>query len=91
MGVLIRVGKNKAILRRGMWLAADARLEAMLNARTASWIAQTGGPPLQAEDHESSVADEVARQVGGRVLRRVPSLTSARTYIRMRQLRLDFS
>lgn len=91
MGVLIRVGKQKAILRRGRWLAADASLEALLNTRTSSWIAETGGPPLQSKDQESAVATEMARQVGGRVLMHVPALRSSKIYIRLRQLRLDFS
>ena len=90
MAVLIRVGSKKAILRHGVWLAANPTLEAMLNSQTASWIAQTGGPPLLDTDHENTVAQEIVRQLGGRVLKRVPSRDAPGFYAKLRQLRLDF-
>jgi hypothetical protein len=87
---MIRVGRQKAILRRGVWLAANPTLESQLNSRMSSWISQTGGPPLHDPDHEATAAREMARQLGGRVLTKVPSPGSRATYIRLRQLQLDF-
>lgn len=93
MSVLIRVGKQKAILRKGSWLAADLALERRLNAETRSWIQATGGPRLSENDQEGAVAREIARRFGGRILLHLRSLASsdARAYLRHRQLEFDFS
>jgi hypothetical protein len=93
MSVLIRVGKQKAILRAGSWLAADPRLERRLNAQMRRWFQTTGGPALVDDDQEGAVAREIARQLGGRVLLQVRSRSPshARAYIRHRQLAFDFA
>ncbi len=93
MSVLIRVGKQKAILRKGSWLAADLRLEKRLNTETRRWFQATGGPACSDEDQEGAVAREIARRFGGRVLLHLPSraASNARAYVRHRQLEFDFS
>lgn len=93
MSVLIRVGKQKAILRKGSWLAADLALERRLNVETRRWIQKTGGPRLSENDQEGAVAREIARRFGGRVLLHLRSRASsdARAYLRHRQLEFDFS
>lgn len=93
MSVLIRVGKRKAILRRGRWLAADRRLEDRLNSETRRWIQATGGPAFSEDDQEGAVAREIARRFGGRVRLHLRSRTasSAQAYLRHRQLEFDFS
>ena len=93
MSVLVRFGRQKAFLRRGQWVSSDPELENQLNRATSEWIQETGGPPIQDRDHESTVAREIADRMGGRVVRRVrPSARlSAQIYISRRQLDLDFS
>ena len=93
MSVLVRIGKQKAILRRGEWLCSDPRLESLLNTATTSWIQQTGGPPVVDRDHERTVAKEIVRKFGGRIVLRIRPSTkqTARIYISRRQWALDFS
>jgi len=90
MSVLVRIGRNKAILRLGYWVSADPAVERLLNETMESWIRQTGGPPLSHPDHERFVATEIATQVGGRVMLRLkPSNKhAARVFAQKRQLKL---
>lgn len=90
MSVLVRIGRHKAILRLGHWVAADLQLEDMLNRTTEAWIRETGGPPLSDPDHERAVAGEIAARVGGRVMLRLKPITqrAAGVYARRRQLNL---
>lgn len=90
MGVMIRIGKRKAFLRRGEWISADEELETRLNAATDEWIQETGGPPLDDPDHEWTVATTMVERFGGKVAKRVaPSpAQSAGIYISRRQMRL---
>jgi len=93
MSVLVRFGKQKAILRQGVWVSADAEFERLLNATTEKWIQATGGPPITDRDHERTVAKAIAEELGGRVLLRVKTSRkqAARLYISRRQLHLDFA
>jgi hypothetical protein len=93
MSVLIRVGKQKAILRCGQWLSADPDLEQLLNLRTRLWIQRTGGPAALDQDQEGTVAREMAGQFGGRVLLRVRTRARGTTavFIRYRQLEFEFT
>ncbi len=92
MGVMVRFGKRKAFLRRGEWVSSDSALESRLNATTDRWIQQTGGPPIEDEDHERTVANEISELLGGRIARRIPPALarSAQIYISRRQMRFDF-
>ncbi|MFN3323560.1 MAG: hypothetical protein ACK5AZ_08700 [Bryobacteraceae bacterium] len=92
MGVLISINRQKAILRQGQWVCADVRVEEALNEATECWIRETGGPPLNSKDPEHSVAVEIARRFGGKILfRAVPrGKGSRRIYMARRQLKLDF-
>jgi len=93
MSVLVRIGKRKAFLRRGEWFSSDLELESLLNTATTAWIQETGGPPLQDNNPEKTVAKEIIQRLGGRIVRRVPPSPkhTARIYISRRQLNLDFS
>lgn len=93
MSVLIRVGRQKAILRCGQWRSADPHLEQLLNSRTRLWIQRTGGPAVPDKDQEGTVAREIARQFGGRVLLCVSARTrgSAAVFVRYRQLEFEFT
>jgi hypothetical protein len=93
MGVLVRFGNRKAFLRGGVWISADAGLETRLNDATTRWIQETGGPPLHDQDHERTVAREIAGRMGGHIACRIrpSSAQTAELYISRRQLPLDFS
>jgi hypothetical protein len=92
MGVVVRIGACKALLREGEWRCADARLERRLNAQTQAWIAETGGPALGAEDPEVEVAREMARRNGGVVQMHAPARGARmrRLYFSRRQISFDF-
>ena len=85
-------GKRKAILRAGLWLSADRKLEAALNAETSRWIKETGGPPLRDRDQERTVAKEMALRNNGRILLGLKSKSrrSADYFLEQRQLRFEF-
>jgi len=93
MSVMVRFRNRTAFLRRGEWVSSDPDLENELNSRTTRWIQATGGPPLTDRDHEGTVAKELARQLDGRIVKRVAPApkTTANIYISRRQLDLDFS
>ncbi len=92
MGILVRIGTRKAFLRRGEWKCADAELEQRLNLLTTRWIQETGGPPMDDHDHERTVAEQIAGQVGGTIaMRAAPSLRrNSHIFISRRQLQFDF-
>ena len=92
MGVVLRVGRQKAFLRDGEWWSADPDLEQRLNEITQSWIEETGGPPLSSADPEREAAREISRRAGGRILLHVPANgeSASRTWFRKRQYRLAF-
>jgi hypothetical protein len=92
MGVILRVGRKRAILQNARWKAADLKLEAELQVITDNWIHETGGPAAGDLDPDLSTARFVARQQKGVILgasrpRRTRVLD---TYFRKRQLPLDF-
>ena len=77
MGVVVRIGACKALLREGEWRCANPRLEQRLNTQTQAWILETGGPALGAEDPEAEVAREMARRHGGVVQMHAPAVFRA--------------
>ena len=89
----MRVRRQTAFLRGGMWRCSDSRLENELNELTRKWIQATGGPPIEDRNHEMTAAKRVVALLGGRVCGHVkPSLKkSADIYISQRQLDLDFA
>jgi len=93
MGVVLQVGKQRAILRAGEWRCADTKLEEQLNDTLQSWIEECGGPSLNSPDPETDAARAVAGRVKGRVLLSVPANPRAahRIYFARRQYSFDFS
>lgn len=93
MPVLVRFDKRKAFLRDGRWRSADVTLEASLNNATATWIRQTGGPPISDSDQERSVAREMATRFDGKILihSRSRSGRSAQYFVQQRQMKLEFA
>lgn len=93
MGVVIKIGARKAILREGQWRCADPRLELQLNRETDGWILETGGPELGSTDPEGDVARTIAGRCGGVVVLHVqaPARRSASLYFSRRQYSFDFS
>lgn len=92
MGVVVRIGARKALLREGEWRCADCKLEQRLNAQTQAWITETGGPELGSEDPEAEVAREMVRRNGGVVQMHAPAhpKRSQRLYFERRQYSFDF-
>jgi len=92
MGVVVRIGPRKALLREGVWRCADWKLERLLNEQTQAWIAETGGPELEAEDPEAELAREMARRNGGVVQMHAPAQArrSRQLYLERRQISFDF-
>ena len=92
MSVLLGIGKRKAILRCGVWFSSDLALERRLNASTSEWIRTTGGPALSDSDQERTVAREMAKQVGGRILVHLKSALpdSSEHFLKQRQMTLTF-
>lgn len=93
MSVLVRIGKQKAILRAGFWVCASSQLEHELNSETQRWIRETGGPSIRERDQEGHVAAEIAKRFGGRVTlhMRTRSRRSAAVFFAQRQLQFDFT
>ncbi len=93
MGVVVRIGKVKALLRAGEWRSADLRVEESLNRLTAEWISNTGGPAVGARDPDLDLAKEICRQKNGRVLlsSAASGKTVFQTYLSRRQMTLDFN
>lgn len=93
MGVVIKIGVRKAILREGRWRCADPRLELRLNRETDRWIGETGGPDFESADPEADVARTIAGLCGGVVKLHVqaPVRRSASLYFARRQFSFDFT
>lgn len=93
MGVVIKIGVRKAILREGQWRCANPRLELRLNQETEGWIRETGGPEIGSADPEADVARTIAGRCGGVVVLHVPapSKRSASLYFSRRQYSFDFT
>ncbi|HPT25523.1 MAG TPA: hypothetical protein PLZ95_03820 [Bryobacteraceae bacterium] len=93
MGVVVRFGKVKALLRAGEWRSANLRLEETLNRQTAEWIHSTGGPPVDARNPDHKVAEEICRRQGGKILLSVPASgkTVFRSYLSRRQMSFNFN
>jgi len=92
MGVILSLGKHKAVLRRGEWRCADLGWERCLNRWTEEWLKSGDAPGLEETDQEMAVAREMANRAGGRVLyvaRSSPART-ARDFFPKRQYRLAF-
>jgi hypothetical protein len=90
MGVIISIHRKKAFLRDGEWRSADTVLEDQLNHLTSEWVAETGGPKLNAKDPEADTAREIVRRTGGRILMHIPTSArmAAKVYFAKRQYRL---
>jgi hypothetical protein len=93
MGVVVKIGVRKAILREGQWRCADPRLELRLNRETDRWILETGGPEIGSADPEADVARTIAGRCGGVMKLHVqaPSKRSSALYFSRRQYSFDFS
>lgn len=91
MGVLLRLDRQKAFLREGVWRSANQALERRLNEITHAWILASGGPSLSSADPEAEVAREVARQTGAKILIHSPgdARESHRAYFAQRQYKLE--
>lgn len=92
MGVIVAVGKQKALLRRGEWRCANQELEKQLNRWTEEWLRSGAAPGLEEPDHELAVAREMAARLGGRILYRARTTPrrSVRDFFAKRQFRLAF-
>jgi hypothetical protein len=92
MGIILSVGKHKAVLRRGEWRCAYLPMERLLNHWTEEWLQSGHAPSLAEADQELAVAREMAARSGGRVLyvaRSSPERV-VRDFFAKRQYRLAF-
>ena len=92
MGVIVAIGRKKAILRKGDWRSSDAALEQRLQALTQAWVEECGGPALDSPDPEKEAALEIARRAGGRLALHAAARGrgSHRVWLAQRQYRLAF-
>jgi len=92
MAVLISIQRQKAFLRRGEWVCADATIESQLNAASTEWFRDGGAPVFGRRDPEHLLAAAMAERFGGRILLRTSPNTrvNRRIYFSKRQLPLDF-
>ena len=90
MSILVRFGKHKAILRGASWRCAHTPLEWQLNRFSREWVQRVANPDQLRGDLETAIADEAARQFGGKIgLRVAPTRrASHREYHNLRQLDL---
>lgn len=90
MSVLLRIGKNKAILRGGEWLCASTQLEEELNRFTRRWVQRDAHTTQLQGNLEDRIAEAVAQRFGGRIgLRLDPQgRRHDRHYLKLRQLNL---
>lgn len=92
MGVILSLGKHKAVLRRGEWRCADLCWEQRLNRWTEDWLKSGDAPPITDASQELAVAKAMAERTGGRVLyvaRSAPE-RAVRDFFPKRQFRLAF-
>ena len=90
MSVSIRVQRRVAILRQGRWFAAHPGYEDQLNRITEDWIRRTGGPPLDDDDPEYTVAKTIATELGGHISSHVKSPDSRSLYLQKRQMEIPY-
>ncbi len=92
MSVLIRLKRQRAVLRQGAWLSSNPRFEEQLNAAMEAWIEQTGGPAVSDPDPEKTAAAAIASQLGAKIVAHVRANGSEarRLYHDRRQMRIPF-
>lgn len=92
MGVIVSIGRHRALLRRGEWRCADLALERRLNEWTEQWLQSNQAPGLDDANQEIAVAQEMAARTGGRVIYAARSAPerSVRDFFLKRQFRLAF-
>jgi len=90
MGVIVRIGKQKAILRGAEWRCAVASLEADLNRFTRNWVQRDALDTELAGNLEEAISKAVVHQFDGKViLRAIPRAdVTQKRYFRLRQLSL---
>lgn len=92
MGIILSLGKHKAVLRRGEWRCADLGWERRLNQWTEEWLQSGQAPSLAEANQELAVAKEMAARSGGRVLyvARSSPERAVRDFFPKRQYKLAF-
>ena len=92
MSVLVRIGRNKAILCGGRWTCADTRVEEQLQSFLDIWVQKTGGPPIGHYDPDKYAADAICLDLGFDVLlnSRPKRRIAHGAYLSKRQIRLPF-
>lgn len=90
MGVLLRIGRQKAILRGAEWRCALPSLEEQLNGFTRAWVHRDAQREELSGDMEAAIAQAVAAKFGGRVLLRSRPRAQAiqQRYMHLRQMSL---
>jgi hypothetical protein len=90
VSVLLKIGRQKAILRRAKWICASKGLENMLNGYSEKWVRELADVSDLRGDLEYAIAREVARKFNGHIRAHIPSrrLPSHRAYSNLRQLEL---
>lgn len=90
MGVLLRIGKQKAILRGAEWRCALAPLEAELNAFTKTWVQREARSEELTGDLEAAISRAVVGRYQGKILMRTQPRAeqTQRRYFHLRQLDL---
>jgi hypothetical protein len=83
MGVVVMIGRRRALLRGGEWRSPDVALERALNVEME----------LSSTDPEKDAAVEMARRFSGKVSAHAPARrrASAQIYFAKRQYRFAFS
>lgn len=92
MGIILSLGRHKALLRRGEWRCADLEWERRLNQWTEEWLQSGQAPGMEEANQELAVAREMAARSGGRVLYMARSSPERvlRDFFPKRQYRLAF-
>ncbi|MCC7341202.1 MAG: hypothetical protein IT170_08955 [Bryobacterales bacterium] len=90
MSVLLRIGKNKAILRGGEWRSASVPLEEALNGFTRRWVQREAQSAELQGDLEHRIAAAAAQRFQGRIGLQLDSEVrlNQRQYLNLRQLHL---
>lgn len=90
MAVLVRIGKQKAILRGAEWRCACVPLETDLNRFTRGWVQREARSEELSGNLEEAIGEAVVRRFHGKVMIRTsPGKESNKMrYFRLRQLDL---
>jgi hypothetical protein len=90
VAVLVRIGKQKAILRDAQWRCALASLEADLNQFTKRWVQREAVAEELRGDLEQAISLAVADRYSAKVLLRTNPVKrgSRNQYFQLRQLNL---